>query len=314
MNNSHFRYNPKNHCWHAVGKALLAITIGTLLMGVCEALALYETKKILLPSSRTVFIIIGVLALVNTFVLRKHVRIIRNPKNGSTRFIAYTIVAILSFMTVLGFMNTEADARAVEIQAQRLEGIEFDKADYFRIANPGCIDTTRIGYDIGRNIFYSRSGMSSLSFIGYFVVPFHDNDSVFYAITSEHRGSMPFLKTEEARHRIWQQFTEVSERQRQSLQPEVQSGLFKRIMPDEDSPYWVAIGYSCAKDSVSHDIYAIQRSVLLSPVESGCMPEWQDTLRNGFTVFGFIMAFLATLFVFAKTSGYQHRKKKTQRQ
>lgn len=302
MQKSRFTYNPKNHCWHAVGKALLAIALGTLLMAACEAMAMYELKRMLLPSSLTVLIIVGMLALANTFVLRKHVRIIRSQQNGNIRFSAYTIVAMLSFMTVFGFMNTEADARAVEIQAQTLEGIDFDKAEYFRIVNPGSIDTARIGCDIGRHVSHSSSGMKTLSFIGYLVAPFHDNNSVFYTTTFEHQGSTPFVITEKARHEIWQQFTEASERQRQSLQPEVQSSLFKRIMPDEDSPYWVAVGYSCAKDSVYHDIYAIQRSVLLSPVEGGCMPEWQETLGKRLGDFCCIMAFLAVLFVFAKTA------------
>lgn len=293
---SYFSYNPKNHCWPAVRKALFAIITGTLLMTICEAMTIYELDKSLQLSGNTTINAIFALAIANTFILRKHVRIIQARLY---RRFAYVAIGMLSVVATYSAMNIEKDARAIEMQSETLDGIDFDKADYFRIAEPGNIDTTRIGYDIARYTSHSRSGMTSLTFRGYCVAPFHDKESVFYAIDFKHEGTRPFLITEKARHEIWQQF--AGKMQQNNPDSYVHSHLFKRLMPDEDSPYWVAVGYSCAMDTVTHDIYEIHRSVLLSPVDGDRMPAWQDTLCSVLIILGFTAALLVLIFAFAKT-------------
>lgn len=40
-----FRYNPRNHCWPAIRKSIIAITIYTLLLSVIETFIVYEINK-----------------------------------------------------------------------------------------------------------------------------------------------------------------------------------------------------------------------------------------------------------------------------
>lgn len=304
---SFFTYNPKNHCWPAVIRAVATITTGTILMSICEALTLYELEShyVLYENTDTIFYVICAFVITNAFILRKYVRILRTRSSGDIRFIAYAVIGVFSFILILTITRAIFEAWATEVQSQTLKGIDFCKGDYFRIANPGCLDTTRIGHDIERKKNYTRHSVT-LTYKGYYVIPFHDCDSVFYAIKYEHSKELVIHMTDQERKNIWKQFARISQQQRNSLLPKVDNHLFHRIIPSNDSPFWVAAGYSYAKDSVCHDINSIHRSILLMPVKSDVMPEWQSRLHDIFGIIGCFIALLALLFSFSKTDDIRH--------
>ncbi len=269
---------------------------------------MYEVRWGLDLSAGVIFGTAAALGMINSLLLRRYVVIIRPQKTGGDpRWATHFIICFFSLTFILWGNDVEHDARAKMFHAKSFAGLTFEEAEYLYIDNPSSIDTARYGQDIKFDSFSHNRGFSrDHVFTGYYVAPFIGYDSVFFAL--EHRfersvSTLP-LPQKNSHHKTWTEFSKEFNELESDIIPNFSGHLFQRLRPEDDSNYWVALGYSYMKDSICHPMNEIHESVILTPVKDDRMPRWTDRMP---IILGFFLPFYFLWFIFifgtSKTTG-----------
>lgn len=287
-----FKYNPKNHCWPAVRKAVTVITLATLLLSLIEAQLTNATKEAFEISNGIYFIIAGIFGLFNSIILRRYVCVISLHNSRNPRFGTHLFIIILTFFYFIVGKDSISDIHGVicyskKINKQVIQEVDF--TDWFYIDNPGVIDT--IGYGLATEYWEEKK---KHCFRGYYVMPFHENNSVFYGVELGAEYPTKEYSKSYSEKRFKREFHESI---KQHIKSNINNHLFKRTTLYDSCCFQAAIQNSLSKRNINQGTENNGDFILLTPIKYDHMTYWENfAILHAFI---FIYSILIFLIVFA---------------
>lgn len=268
-----FRYDHRNHCWPAIRKSIIAISIYTLLLSVIETFIVYEINKAFEVSEGDDMIAPIVLGILNSIILRKYICIISLHNSGNPRFGCHSLIWLFSWIFITIGATIEHDARMEVYQSNTLDEISFKKGDeYYHIDQVGTLDTINGEKYIVYEELHLTHQSPKHSFRGYYVVPFTNRKSVFYTIKFMREYPTNRYTEKESRKMFNQAFQDSVSR----INPIVGNHLFQRILPQARDYDNYCINASFSSFSQKYDYAGIE--AIFSPAENDRKPRWYDEL------------------------------------
>lgn len=271
--NMMLRKSSQNHCWPAVRKSVTAIISYTLLLSVIETFIAYRINNAFgLFDGFGVIVCYSVFSLFNSVILRKYVCVISKKNVKDPRFACHWAIFLCSFIFIASGIQMEQTAHLEMHHSKTLSETHFNEDEYYYIDRTETIDTINGKQDIGYHEQHSRHSSPKHDFRGYYIAPFSDRSSVYYAFIYERKYNTDKYSKSESEKIFTQEFQDSVNRVKQA----VGNHLFHRISPKEVDYHVLGslIQYGCSPEKEGYQ--GIEE--LLVPVENDRMPRWYDDL------------------------------------